>query len=101
MHMRRICLAIAFLTPLAACGDPVGRVAPDVSARPVLPPIPADVRICFAKSYPKLPADAFGRIAAVQIIGEAKILDRAKSACGNRALDWIDDVTKQFGRPTP
>ncbi|MGU3284694.1 hypothetical protein [Methylobacterium mesophilicum] len=100
MRLPRLLIAFAFTMPLAGCGDPVGRVALDVSARPVLP-VPPDVKVCFAKAFPEIPADGFSRITAVRIIAEAKLLDRAKSACGNRALAWIDDVTAQFGRPTP
>lgn len=97
--MRRLLLAFLIL-PLAGCGDPVGRIAPDVSARPALPPIPADLAPCFAREFPEIPEHGFGRVAAVKIIGDAKLLDRAKAACGERAVSWMQDVTAQFGRPT-
>lgn len=99
--MRRLLLALAIAALLSGCGDPVGRVAPDVSARPDLPEIPADLAPCFAKAFPEIPERGFGRVAAVRIIGDAKLTDRAKTACGDRALAWMQDVRAAFGRPTP
>ncbi|ARO54058.1 hypothetical protein B2G69_07800 [Methylorubrum zatmanii] len=90
-------LALAACLALGACGD-----APrlDPSIRPELPPIPADLDACLHRAFPEIPSRAFGRREAVQLIADAKLLDRAKTACGDRALHWMTDVVKAFGRPT-
>lgn len=96
--MRRLLLLVLVapaLIALSACG-PTDR--PDLSARPVLPAPPSDLAACFARAFPEIPDAAFGRAAAVRIIANAKLLDRAKTACGGRALAWASDVQAEFGR---
>ncbi|WP_375462972.1 hypothetical protein [uncultured Methylobacterium sp.] len=83
---------------LGGCPD---RAALDIAVRPTLPPIPADLEGCLHREFPEIPASGFGRRQAVQIIADAKLLDRAKTACGDRALNWMKDVSASFGRPTP
>lgn len=95
--MRKRLLALMPLIGLAlgACAK---TPAPDLTTRPALPPVPADLAACFARAFPEIPDAAFGRAAAVRIIANAKLLDRAKTACGTRALAWIADVQREYGR---
>ena len=92
-----VAMALAACLALGAC--PPG--APDISARPVLPPVPADLEACLHREFPEIPERAFGRRDAVRIIADAKLLDRAKTACGDRALNWMKAVVAAFGRTTP
>ncbi|QEE39827.1 MULTISPECIES: hypothetical protein [unclassified Methylobacterium] len=89
-------LALVACLALGACG----RGELDVSARAALPPIPDDLAACFSKAFPEIPSLAFGRREAVRIMADAKLLDRAKANCGERALNWMKDVRAAFGRPT-
>lgn len=95
--MRKRLLAIVVLIGLAlgACHP---HESLDLTARPALPAPPADLAACFARAFPEIPARAFGRGEAVRIIANAKLLDRAKSACGERALAWAADVQREYGR---
>ena len=95
--MRKRLLALVLLIGLALAGC-MPKAAPDVSTRPALPPVPADLAACFARTFPEIPDAAFGSAAAVRIIANAKLLDRAKTACGGRALAWIADVHAEYGR---
>jgi len=95
MRKRLLALVLLIGLTLGAC-TPTS--APDLSTLPALPPVPADLAACFARAFPEIPDAAFGRAAAVRIIATAKLLDRAKSACGGRALAWIADVHAEYGR---
>ena len=95
MRTRLLALVLLIGLTLGACTP---TTAPDVSTRPALPPVPADLAACFARAFPEIPDAAFGRVAAVRIIANAKLLDRAKTACGQRALAWIGDVQAEYGR---
>lgn len=95
--MRRLILLASLLAALT-----LGACAPrpplDVAARPAIPAPPADLAACFARAFPEIPERAFGRAEAVWIIANAKLVDRAKSACGERALAWIETVRVEYGR---
>ena len=80
---------------LGGCPD---KAALDLSTRQALPPVPADLAACFARAFPEIPDRAFGRAEAVRIIANAKLLDRNKTACGERALAWIAQVRVEYGR---
>lgn len=64
-----------------------------------LPPPPAGVEPCLRKSFPEIPDRALSKADVVKIIGQAKVLDRAKTACGERAVEWIRDVRTDFAKP--
>ncbi|UYW28242.1 hypothetical protein OKC48_06900 [Methylorubrum extorquens] len=98
MRLALLPALVAVAVLLGGCPD---RAALDLTVRPALPPIPADLEACLHRSFPEIPARAFGRREAVRIIADAKLLDRAKSACGDRALEWMKGVSAAFGRPTP
>ncbi len=63
-----------------------------------LPAAPADVGPCLQRAFPEIPDRALTRADVVRIIGTAKVLDRAKSACGARAVAWIDAVRRELAR---
>ncbi|MGE8128505.1 hypothetical protein ACQKQD_16140 [Methylobacterium sp. NPDC080182] len=92
-----VAMALAACLALGSCA----RGVPDVTVRPVLPPVPADLEACLHREFPEIPERAFGRRDAVRIIADAKLLDRAKPACGDRALHWMKAVVAAFGRTTP
>lgn len=92
------CLA----TSLAACAHsdgpaPIDPLAPGI--RVTLPPAPEGVAPCLQRAFPDIPDRALSRADIVRIIGQAKVLDRAKTACGLRAVDWIAAVRADFAKP--
>lgn len=64
-----------------------------------LPPAPEGVAPCLQRAFPEIPDRALSRSDIVRIIGQAKVQDRAKSACGLRALDWVEAVRRTFAKP--
>ncbi len=97
-------MACAFLaTCLAACAHSEPIPALDVSApadiRVTLPAPPADVAACLKRSFPEIPDRSLTTGDVVRIVGRAKILDRAKTACGQLALAWITAVQRDFAKP--
>jgi hypothetical protein len=64
-----------------------------------LPAPPNGVEACLRKSFPEIPDRSLTTGDVVRIIGRAKILDRAKAACGLRALAWIEAVRRDFAKP--
>ena len=64
-----------------------------------LPTPPAGVAACLKPSFPAIPDRDLTTADVVQIIGKAKIQDRAKTACGRRALAWIEAVQRDFAKP--
>lgn len=80
---------------LAGCEHSSG-AGPDV--RVTLPPAPDGVAECLRRSFPEIPDRALTKRDVVQIIGQAKALDRAKTACGARAVFWIDSVRRDLAR---
>lgn len=99
--MRNAIAAALLATTLAACATsdgpaPVSQLAPSIQI--TLPKAPADVDACLRRAFPEIPDRALTKTDVVRIIGEAKILDRAKSACGLRAVAWIDDVSHTYAK---
>ncbi|WP_187275165.1 hypothetical protein [Methylobacterium sp. WL120] len=91
------CLAIC----LAGCEHSDGPAAIDPRApgiRITLPAAPDDVGPCLQRAFPEIPDRALTRADIVRIVGAAKILDRAKTACGTRAVAWIDAVRRELAR---
>ncbi|WP_156375841.1 hypothetical protein [Methylobacterium sp. Leaf125] len=92
----RSAIAAALLaTTLGACEHSSG-AGPDV--RVTLPPAPDGVAVCLRQAFPEIPDRALTKRDVVRIIGEARALDRAKSACGERAVFWIDSVRRDLAR---
>lgn len=95
MRKRLLALVLVIGLALGACHP---RESLDLAARPALPPVPADLAACFARAFPEIPDRALSRADVVRILANAKLLDRAKSACGERALAWAADVQREYGR---
>lgn len=79
---------------LAAC-DP--SELPD-NYRITLPTKPPAVQDCFKREFPDIPDRALTKRDIVRIIGEAKLLDRAKTACGEQATRWIERVVDKYAK---
>jgi hypothetical protein len=77
---------------------PIDPMAP-ADIRVTLPEPPAGVAVCLRKSFPEIPDRDLSTADVVLIIGRAKVQDRAKQACGLRALAWIDAVRRDFAKP--
>lgn len=91
-------------TSLGACVSsntppPVDPAAPaKVAYRVTLPAPPEGVEQCLRKAFPEIPDAALTQDDVVRIIGQAKVQDRAKTACGLRALEWIRRVRSDLAR---
>lgn len=93
-----LCLAIG----LGACAHsepPAIDPAAPTDIRVTLPAPPAGVATCLKASFPAIPDRDLTTADVVRIIGKAKIQDRAKTACGQRALAWIEAVRRDFAKP--
>jgi hypothetical protein len=91
------CLAIS----AAGCVHSDGPAAVDPRApdfRVTLPAPPEGVEACLRKAFPEIADRAQTQAEVVRIIGQAKVNDRAKTACGLRALAWITAVRRDFAR---
>lgn len=94
------CASIAL--SLAACvtSDGLPPVDPRLGTeiRVTLPVAPEGVAPCLRQAFPEIPDRALTRADVVRIIGQAKVVDRAKTACGERAVTWIETVRKTYAR---
>nr|WP_156453665.1 hypothetical protein [Methylobacterium sp. CCH5-D2] len=75
---------------------PLDLRAPEI--RITLPAAPESVGPCLARSFPDIPDRALNRVDLMRIIGEAKLQDRMKAACGARAVAWIEKVRAAYAR---
>ncbi|MGU3663596.1 hypothetical protein ACLBX9_05340 [Methylobacterium sp. A49B] len=64
-----------------------------------LPDPPEGVAACLLETFPNIPDRSLTRADVVRIIGRAKVLDRSKAACGERAVAWISAVRRDFAKP--
>ncbi|MGU3539956.1 hypothetical protein [Methylobacterium sp. A54F] len=69
-----------------------------VAYRVTLPPPPADVEACLRKAFPEIPDRDLTTRDTVRILGRAIVQDKAKTACGLRAVAWINRVRADFAR---
>lgn len=86
---------------LTACVPSDGPSVIDPNApgiRVTLPAPPEGVATCLRQTFPEIPGRALSRAEVARIIGEAKVLDRAKTRCGERAAAWIEAVRRDFAR---
>lgn len=95
------CASIA--TCLAGCVTSNGGPPPidprlGADIRVTLPAPPEDVAPCLRQAFPEIPDRALTRADVVRIIGQAKVQDRVKTACGLRAVAWIEAVRKTYAR---
>ena len=63
-----------------------------------LPPAPEGVAPCLQRAFPDIPDRVLTKADIVRIVGQAKVLDRAKTACGMRAVAWIEQVRRTYAR---
>ncbi len=83
--VRTLAALACLATSLAACAHSDGAPAVDPLApgfRVTLPPAPEGVAACLQRAFPEIPDRALARSDIVRIIGQAKVQDRAKTACG-------------------
>ena len=91
------CLAICLAGCVGSDGPPaIDPRAPSI--RITLPAAPDGVGACLGRAFPEIPDRALTRADIVRIVGAAKVLDRAKTACGARAVAWIDAVRHELAR---
>ncbi|MCJ2139671.1 hypothetical protein [Methylobacterium sp. E-066] len=64
-----------------------------------LPAPPAGIEACLRGSFPDIPDRSLTQGDVVRIIARAKLLDREKARCSDRALSWIAAVRRDFARP--
>lgn len=88
--------SVLITTSLGACVTSEGALTP--SMRITLPAAPDDVSVCLRREFPEIPDRALTKADVVRIIGEAKVLDRTKTACGLRAVQWIESVSRTYSR---
>lgn len=72
-----------------------------LETRVTLPEPPAGIEACLHREFPEIPDRALTKQDVVRIIGQAKVIDRAKTACGERARKWIELVDRDFSKSTP
>ncbi|WP_158509766.1 hypothetical protein [Methylobacterium sp. AMS5] len=63
-----------------------------------LPQPPEGVEACLRKEFPEIPEKALTKADVMRITAEAVVLDRAKTQCGLRAVEWISRVRRDFAR---
>jgi len=87
---------------LGACARSEPVPALDLAApadiRVTLPPPPAGIAACLARPFPAIPDRDLTTGDVVGIVGGAKQLDRVKTACGRRALTWVEAVRRDFAK---
>ncbi len=66
--------------------------------RVTLPEAPDGVEACLTRAFPEIPDRVLTKADVARVIGEAKALDRVKSACGLQALAWIGAVRADLAR---
>ncbi|WP_267355552.1 MULTISPECIES: hypothetical protein [unclassified Methylobacterium] len=98
-------MALAFLTTwLGGCASfrdepPAIDPAAPTEIRVTLPAPPEGIKACVRASFPDIPDRSLTRGDVVRIIGRAKVLDREKARCSDRALAWIAAVRRDFAKP--
>lgn len=63
-----------------------------------LPPPPAGVEACLRRAFPEVPDRDLTTHEVTRMLGDAILLDKAKTACGLLAVQWIARVRQDFAR---
>lgn len=85
-------LVIALLT-LTSCASS-GPVPAELKVD--LPPVPADLHLCFAKGVPAPAPGPKSKRELFKLIAELKASGDDKSRCGERLADWYEDIARGF-----
>lgn len=65
-----------------------GAPTPSVSTSIALPPVPADLQLCFGSLVPRPPAGDLTRQQVFRVVADLKASESGKSKCGKRLIDW-------------
>jgi hypothetical protein len=79
-------LLVSITATMTGCASS-GRLAGDSVA---LAPVPADLKVCFARLVPPPPPGPLTRKQVIRLIGELKTSELAKSRCGKRLIVWYE-----------
>lgn len=63
-----------------------------------LPPAPEGVEACLRRTFPEVPDRDLTTREVTRMLGDAILLDKAKTACGLLAVQWIARVRRDFAR---
>ena len=63
-----------------------------------LPPPPPGVEACLRRAFPEVPDRDLTTREVTRMLGDAIVLDKAKTACGLLAVRWIETVRRDFAR---
>lgn len=63
-----------------------------------LPPPPPGVEACLRRTFPEVPDRDLTTREVTRMLGDAIVLDKAKTACGLLAVQWIARVRQDFAR---
>ena len=98
--MASACLGFG-LSACAGSRDLAPAIDPAAPAdiRVTLPAPPEGIEACVRASFPDIPDRSLTRADVVRIIARAKVLDREKARCSDRALAWIAAVRRDFAKP--
>ncbi len=88
--LKFLAVSALLLTTLTAC-EPSGTDA-------ALPPIPADVRVCFASVVPAPRPGAMTAAEIARLIADLRRSDLAKTQCGRRLIGFYDTVAAELKR---
>ncbi len=76
-----------------ACLFLVGCKGAPVSIKPNFPSVPADIIVCFAKTFPKIEPGAMSKAQIAQLIGRLYASDTKKTFCGRRLIAFYQKVS--------
>lgn len=78
---------------------PIDLSAPAETAYRVTLPTPLEgVEACLRKAFPEIPDKDLTTREMIRILGKAIVQDKAKTACGLRAVAWIERVRRDLAR---
>ena len=80
-------VAVYLLMTLTSCG-PFGRNEP----RPELPPLPADLTVCFDRHVPAPKPGTITKAEVMDLIAELKRSELEKSLCGKRLIAFYKSL---------
>ncbi len=83
-------IACLMLVALAGCkGAPV-------AFKPSLPAVPADIVVCFNKTFPKIEPGAMSKAQIAVLVGRLYASDTKKTFCGRRLIVFYQKVAGKY-----